>query len=110
VAETIYSWGVVGLLFVSGLWHIAAPVLAERWMSRALVVRGVGMLLLVLAIPCLVWRGWYFWTLFVGLTVSGLWRLLFPQSSIRAQQRSYPRWVHGYLLVGGAILVWALRP
>ena len=110
MAETTYSWGVVGLLFVSGLCHIAAPVLAERWMSRAPVVRGVGMLLLVLAIPCLVWRGWYFWTLFVGLTVSGLWRLLFPQSSIRAQQRSYPRWVHGYLLVGGAILVWALRP
>jgi len=84
MAETTYSWGVVGLLFVSGLCHIAAPVLAERWMSRAPVVRGVGMLLLVLAIPCLVWRGWYFWTLFVGLTVSGLWRLLFPQSSIRA--------------------------
>jgi hypothetical protein len=35
---------------------------------------------------------------------------VFPQSSIRAQQRSYPRWVHGCLLVGGAILVWALRP
>ena len=42
MAEAIYSWGVVGLLFVSGLWHIAAPVLAERWMSRALVVRAVG--------------------------------------------------------------------
>jgi hypothetical protein len=46
MAEAIYSWGLAGLLFVSGLWHIAAPVLAERWMSRALVVRAVGMLLL----------------------------------------------------------------
>ena len=68
------------------------------------MVRAVGALLLVLAIPSLVWRGWYFWTLFAGLTASGLWRLCFPQSSIRAQRRSYPRWVHGCLLVGGAIL------
>ena len=110
MAEAIYSWGLAGLLFVSGLCHIAAQVLTERWMSRPLVVRAVGMLLLILAIPCLVWRGWYFWTLFAGLAVSGLWRLLFPQSSIRAQQRSYPRWVHGCLLVAGAILVWALQP
>lgn len=110
MAEAIYGWGVAGLLLVSGLWHIVAPVLTERWMGRPPVVRSVGMLLLTLAIPCLVWRGWYFWTLFAGLLVSGLWRLFFPRSSIRAQQRSYPRWVHGCLLVGAAILVWALQP
>lgn len=110
MAETIYLGGVIGLLLVSGLWHIAAPALTERWMSRAPVVRVVGGLLLVMAIPCLVWRGWYFWTLFTGLAVSGFWRLRFPQSSIHAQQRSYPRWVHGCLLIGGAILVWTLRP
>jgi hypothetical protein len=110
MTETVYVWVVVGLLLVPGLWHIAAPGLTERWMSNALVVRAVGALLSVLAIPSLVWRGWYFWTLFAGLTASGLWRLCFPQSSIRAQRRSYPRWVHGCLLVGAAILVWALRP
>ncbi len=110
MAETVYFWVVVGFLLLSGLWHIAAPVLTERWMSNATVVRAVGALLLVLAIPSLVWRGWYFWTLFAGLTASGLWRLGSPQSSIRAQRRSYPRWVHGGLLVGAAILVWALRP
>jgi hypothetical protein len=110
MAETAYLWSVVGLLFVSGLWHIATPGLTERWMSNSRVVRAIGEFLLVLAIPCLVWRGWYFWTLFAGLTASGLWRFCFPQSSIRAQQWSYPRWVHGCLLVGGAILAWVLRP
>ena len=108
--ETVYLCGVVGLLFVSGLWHIAAPGLTERWMSNSQVVRVVGALLLALAVPCFVWRGWYFWTLFAALTASGLWRLCFPQSSIRAQRGSYPRWVHGCLLVGGAVLVWVLRP
>jgi len=63
MAETAYFWSVVGLLLASGLCHIAAPRLTERWMSRVPMVRAVGGLLLVLAIPCLVWRGWYFWTL-----------------------------------------------
>jgi hypothetical protein len=110
MVEAIYCWGVAGLLFVSGLCHIVAPELTERWMSGAAAVRWMGAVLLVLAIPCLMWRGWYFWTLFAGLLLSGIWRVFFPRGSIRAQQRSYPRWVHGYLLVGGAALVWALQP
>jgi hypothetical protein len=110
MAETVYLQIVAGLLFASGLWHIVVPQLTELWMSKPRVVRAVGALLLVLAVPCLVWGGWYFWTLFAGLTVSGLWRLCFPQSSIRAQRRTYPRWVHGCLLVAGAALVWVLGP
>ena len=110
MAQIVYFWSVVAGLLVSGLWHIAAPALTERWMSNPRVVRSVGALLLVLAIPCLLWRGWYYWTLFAGLAASGAWRLGFPQSSIRVQQRSYPRWVHGCLLIAGAILMWALRP
>jgi hypothetical protein len=110
MTETVYFWVVVCLLLVSGFWHIAAPRLTERWMSKARVVRTAGALLLMLAIPSLVWRGWYFWTIFAALTASGLWKLCSPQSSIRAQRQSHPRWVHGCLLVGGAILVWAQRP
>jgi len=105
MAETIYVWSIAGLLALSGICHIASPGLTDRLMSSVPVVRAVGLLLLVLAIPCLVWRGWYFRTLFVALGVSGLWRLCFPQSSIRAQRRTNPRWVHGCLLVGGAVLV-----
>lgn len=110
MAVTIYLWSVVALLAVSGLWHLVAPGPTERWMGRTAAVRAIGAMLLLLSIPCLVWRGWYFWTLFAGLAVSGSWRLWFPQSSIRAQQQSYPRWMHGVLLTGGAVLVWALRP
>jgi hypothetical protein len=110
MGKAIYSDAVAGLLFVSGIFHIAAPRLTERWMSRKTSVRSVGALLLAIAVPCLVWPEWYFWILFAGLTASGLWRLLFPQSSIRAQQRSYPRWVHGCLMVGGAVLIWVLHP
>jgi hypothetical protein len=69
-----------------------------------------GGVLLLFAIVCLWGRGWYFRTLFAGLGISGAWRLFFPLHSIRAQQRAYPRWVHGCLLLGGAILVWMLRP
>jgi hypothetical protein len=110
MGETIYAWSIVGLLVLSGICHIAMPGFTERSMSSVPKVRAVGILLLISAIPCLLWRGWYFWTLFASLGASGFWRLCFPQSSIRAQQQTYPRWVHGFLLLGGAALVWALRP
>jgi hypothetical protein len=70
----------------------------------------VGAVLLALAIPCVFWGGWYFWTLLLALAASGIWRLCFPHHSIRAQRTLYPRWVHGLLLASGAVLVWALRP
>jgi len=79
-------------------------------MRSARTIRWLGAALLVLAIPSVIWRGWYFWTLLLALAASGIWRLCFPHSSIRAQRTLYPRRVHGLLLTGGAFLVWALRP
>jgi len=110
MGKTSYICGVAGLLLLSGLCHLALPNRTERIMSRVPAARTAGGLLLLLALPCLWWRGWYFRTLFVLLAISGLWRLGFPQSAIHAQQRSYPRRIHGGLLIGGAALVWALRP
>ena len=107
--RTIYVSILASALLVSGLWHIAMPSLTDYWMKNARIVRAVGILLLVLAIPCLAWRGWYFRTLLLALTVSGIWRLCFPQSSIRLQRTIYPRRIHGLLLIGGAIFVWVLR-
>jgi hypothetical protein len=108
--QNIYLASVVALLFVSGVWHITAPELTERWISRERGIRILGALLLELSIPCLAWGGWYYWTLFAGLTISGFLRLCFPQGSLLALRQSYPRWVQGCLLVEGATLVWALRP
>ena len=110
VSRTIYIAVLASFLLVSGLCHLAVPNSTDRWLRNARTVRSVGAVLLALAIPCLFWRGWYFWMLFAALAVSGIWRLGFPQSSIRAQRTLYPRRVHGLLLIGGALLVWALRP
>jgi hypothetical protein len=108
--KTTYADGVAAFLLLSALWHIFFPSQTEHWMSKPDVVRRVGAWLILLSVPCLWWRGWYFWTLFIALAVSGAWRFCFPQNSIHAQQKSYPRWVHGCLLLAGAIAVWALRP
>jgi uncharacterized membrane protein YdbT with pleckstrin-like domain len=110
VAKNIYCWSIADFLFLSGLAHLAVPQLTERWLSRTPIIRVIGVILMMLSIPCLFWRGWYFWTLGVALALSGLWRACFPENSVRAQQKSYPRWVHGCLLIGGAILVWVLEP
>jgi hypothetical protein len=109
-ATSIFVNVVATLLLLSGLAHIFRAQQTERVMSKPCVVRSVGAGLLLLAIPCLVWRGWFFWTVFVVLAVSGAWRLCLPQHSIRTQQSSYPRWVHGVLLLGGALAVWLFGP
>ena len=110
MAESIFVNGIAVLLLLCGLMHIFLPQRVESWLSQPGVVRFIGGVLLLLAAICLRWRGWFFLTLFALLAVSGIWRLCFPRHSIRTQQRAYPRWVHGCLLLCGAGLVWALRP
>jgi hypothetical protein len=107
--KTIYLSTVVLVLILSGVWHIAAPQLTERWISRANGIRLFGALLLELSIPCVWWGGWYYWVLFTGLTVSGVLRLCFPQSSLRTVLPNYPNWVQTCLLVEGAALMWVLH-
>jgi len=108
--ESIYVGSITGLLLLSALSHIFLQSQTRRWMTQPNLVRAVGARLLLLSLPCLWWRAWYFLALFAALVISGVWRFFFPQSSIRAQERTYPRWVHGCLLLGGAIAVWAVRP
>src|ERR1035438_6431818 len=108
--KSVYVDSIASLLLISALCHIFLQSQTARWMSKPGRVRFVGGWLLLLSVPCLRWRGWYFWTLFGALVLSGAWRLCFPRHSIHAQERSYPRWVHGCLLLGGAVAVWALRP
>jgi hypothetical protein len=107
--KTIYLSTVVLVLILSGVWHIAAPHLTERWISRANGIRLFGALLLELSIPCVWWGGWYYWVLFAGLTISGVLRLCFPQSSLRSVFPTYPNWVQTCLLVEGAALMWVLH-
>lgn len=110
MTESFYVGIITALLLLSGLCHIFLESQTARWMSQPALVRFVGVVLLLISVPCLWWRGQYFWTLFGALVVSGAWRLFFPRNSIHAQERSYPRWVHGCFLLAGAIAVWTLRP
>jgi protein-S-isoprenylcysteine O-methyltransferase Ste14 len=107
--KTIYLAIVVVVLILSGIWHISAPRLTERWISRGHGIRLFGALLLELSIPCVWWGGWYYWVLFAGLTISGVLRLCFPQSSLRSLWPTYPNWVQTCLLVEGAALMWVLH-
>jgi hypothetical protein len=110
VNESIYVSSLAGLLLISAVAHFLLPSQVAKWLRNPVLIRFVGAFLLLLALPCLWWRGWYFWTLFGTLVISGVWRLFFPHHSIHAQETTYPRWVHGCLLFGCAVAVWALRP
>ena len=100
LTESVYVDLIATVLLLSALCHMVLPSQTARWMSKPGVVRFVGACLLVLSVPCLWWRGRYFWILFGALALSGAWRLWFPRHSIHAQEWSYPRWVHGCLLLG----------
>jgi uncharacterized protein YjeT (DUF2065 family) len=108
--QTIYTNAIAAVLLLSGLLHIFRPQQTGRWLSNPKRIRIVGAVLLLAALPCLFWRGWFFWTVFALLIVSGVWRLFFPQHSIRSQQRVYPRWVHGCVMLAGAFAIWTLAP
>jgi hypothetical protein len=110
MTESVYVDIIATFLLMSALCHIFLQSQTARWMSKPGLVRFVGAWLLVLSVPCLWWRGWYFRILFGALALSGAWRLCFPRHSIQAQEWSYPRWVHGCLLLGGALAVWAFGP
>src|SRR5215470_15156206 len=94
----------VGIL-LSGLVHLFLPDKTEKYMSRPGNVRIVGGILLALVLPATLWGFYVLAALFV---IFGLPRLLAPRHSIRLQQRSYPRRVHGVLLMIGAVGLWIL--
>ena len=92
----------VGML-LSGLAHLFLPDETEKYMSRPGNVRIVGAILLALVLPATLWG---FYVVAVLFVIFGLPRLLAPRQSIRLQQRSYPRRVHGVLLMIGAVGLW----
>jgi hypothetical protein len=85
VTESAYRDSAAALLLLPAVCHLFFASRTTYWMTKPGVVRFVGGCLLLLALPCLWWRGWYFWTLFDALVISGAWRLCFPHHSIRAQ-------------------------
>ena len=90
-------------MLLSGLLHLFLPGETEKHMSCPRNVRIVGAILLALVLPATVWG---FYVLAVLFVIFGLPRLFAPGHSIRLQQRSYPRRVHGVLLMSGAVGLW----
>ena len=90
-------------MLLSGFLHLFLPGETEKHMSCPRNVRIVGAILLALVLPATVWG---FYVLAVLFVIFGLPRLFAPGHSICLQQRSYPRRVHGVLLMMGAVGLW----
>ncbi len=92
-----------------GVWHIAAGETTERLFHEPARVRLVGAALLVMALPCLLWRNQiYFDVMAAVLAASGGMRLVTPRWNIRLQKGLYPRWVHGWIMLTGGVVSWLL--
>src|SRR2546427_332389 len=90
-------------MLLSGLVHLLFPDETEKRMSCPRNVRMVGVTLLALILPAIVWSSYLLAVLFA---IFGLPRMFTPDRSIRLQQRLYPRRVHGVLLMLGAAGLW----
>jgi hypothetical protein len=97
-----------GGLSAIGLWHIVAGDMTARLFDQPRGVRPVGAALVLLAIPCLLWRGVYFDAMAIVLIASGAMRLFTPAWNIRLQKGLYPRWVHGWIMLTAGAVCWLL--
>lgn len=109
MSEPIFLEALSALLFVSAIAHFFIPHTTEKWMSNPLLIRLTGAILITFAVICLRWHDWFIHIIAALLAISGFWRLLFPNHSARTQANLYPRWVHGILLLAGAIALFVLR-
>lgn len=99
----VYSAGLCAV----GVWHIVAGDATERLFHDARRVRLVGGLLLLMSLPCLLWRGdAYFVVMAVVLGASGAMRLFTPRFNIRLQKGLYSRRVHGWIMTIGGVVTW----
>jgi len=96
-----------GLLAI-GIWHLVSGAATERLFAKAANVRIAGAGLLLLSLPCLLWRGWYFWSLAVLLGASGGLRLFAAERNIRLQKGLYSRRVHGSIMSSAGVAMWLI--
>ena len=96
-ARTLFAACCSASLLAIGVWHLVAGPTTDRVFASATNVRRVGAALFLLVLPCLLFRGWYFWTLGVLLAGHGGFRLFAAELNIRMQKGAYPRWVHGWI-------------
>jgi len=95
-------------LFAVGMWHVVQGEATERMFQKRRNVQLLGVVLLVLALPCALWRGAFFSAFGTALGLSGALRLCMPAWNIRMQKKAYPRWVHGWIMMAGAVGSWLI--
>lgn len=105
-ARTLFAALFSAALLAVGVWHLVAGPTTDRLFASATNVRRVGAALLLLALPCLLFRGWYFWTLAALLGFHGGFRLFAAELNIRMQKGAYPRWVHGCIMSAAGVAMW----
>jgi hypothetical protein len=101
--EKYLVWGMFVFLLVSGLFHVSMQELAGEVLSNPNVIRIIGFVVLIFGLFHLSIKKRYFRFIGIFITWHGIWRLFLPASSISTQESTYPRWVHGILILVTAV-------
>lgn len=92
-------------LFGSAAYHFfAAAEYIERVLGKGKNIRIIGLFLLLFGMVGFLVKDKGTQIVAFVLFLSGAWRLFLPRSSIAFQQKSYPRWVHGIIIMTVGIL------
>ncbi len=102
--EKYLIWAMFLFLLCSGMFHIFMQDLASEILANQNVIRLIGFSITILGILHLLVKRRYFRVVGTLYTLHGLWRLLIPASSIAVQEGTYPRWVHGIIILTAAVV------
>jgi hypothetical protein len=100
----IYFLILAVLFAVSAAFHFLKSSFVDSVLGRRTVIRWIGWTLVALGLWGVSLQDQRAILAGALLLASGAWRAFAPDQSIRFQQRSYPRWVHGLLLAAGGLI------
>lgn len=89
---------------VSAIFHFLKKETVEEFLTKPEIIKIIGLVLILISIWGFSQQSTYSKIAALLFFASGIWRLIFTKSSIRYQQKYYPRWVHGVLLGIGALI------
>ncbi len=96
-----------GFLALSSAFHFLRRDFVTSALEKPKTIRIIGVTLIAIGLAGFVDGSNVSRIIGVLYLGSGLWRSLFPRSSIRFQSSAYPRWVHGIIMAVGAAIIFA---
>jgi len=100
----LYFYFLSFLFLLSAFFQLLSRTIVEGALGKTKNIRIIGLMLILVGGVGFAFDDMAARIAGLLIVLSGIWRLGFPNSSIKYQQTAYPRWVHGILLFLGGVI------